>query len=289
MRFWLSITFVPTPTLPGILVAAEAAGFDGVAIGEHLVVLDAVATRYPYSASGDPTMRPDSHFPDPLVLAGLLGGLTTRLSLMTSVYVVPLRPVLVVAKAVSTAAVLCGGRLVFGIGTGWLREEFEAAGQDFATRGRRTDEMLEVIGQLLTGAPVEHHGRFVDLAPVTMSPVPERPVPVLVGGHSDAALARAAAHDGWIGLPTTLDHLVGLLDALRAARAARSSVGPFAVVVSAAGMAASADYGALAELGVTDVIVPTHEGLGSRRAPLADQRATMAAFVDSVSTWRTGG
>ncbi|HLN17942.1 MAG TPA: TIGR03619 family F420-dependent LLM class oxidoreductase [Acidimicrobiales bacterium] len=284
MRFWLSVTFVPTELLPGIAVAAEEAGFTGLALGEHLVVMDHVESRYPYSATGDPVMRPDSHFPDPLVTAAALGAATTRLRFLTSVYVLPLREPLAAAKAVATAAVLTGDRLELGIGAGWLAEEFAAAGQDFSTRGRRTDEMVEILQALLAGGPVEHHGELVDFPLLQMAPVPERPVPLYVGGHTPAALRRAAALDGWIGIPRTDDELPPLLDALREARRKAGTLDrPFVIVVRPPEAGTVASYRALAGLGVTDVMVATHQGMGSRKAGPDEQRRTMRSFMTSVA------
>jgi alkanesulfonate monooxygenase SsuD/methylene tetrahydromethanopterin reductase-like flavin-dependent oxidoreductase (luciferase family) len=108
-----------------------------------------------------------------------------------------MREPLCAAKAISSAAVLCRDRLILGVGIGWMREEFRLAGQDFATRGARCDEQLEILGKLMSGAMVEHHGRFYDFPPLQMSPVPQNPLPILIAGHSDAAFRRAARFSGW--------------------------------------------------------------------------------------------
>ena len=123
----------------------------------------------------------------------------------------PLRDVFVVAKAVSTTAVL-SDRLVLGVGVGWLREEFAAVGARFGDRGARTDEMLTVLRGLLTGHPFEHHGRFHDFGAVRMLPAPAGPS--RAGGRDgDVALRRAAVADGWIGVNFTVDVLAPILAA----------------------------------------------------------------------------
>ena len=146
-------------------------------------------------------------WPDPWVTIAFLAGQTTTLRFFTNIYVLPARPPVAVAKLVGTAAVLSGNRVALGIGMGWMEEEFEAMEQPFAGRGRRADEMLDVIRTLWTGEVVEHHGAHYDLPPLEVQPVPSEPVPVWVGGTSDAALRRAARNDGWISDLHTTDEL----------------------------------------------------------------------------------
>src|SRR5262249_58142909 len=100
------------------------------------------------------------------------------------------------AKAISTAAVLSGDRIVLGAGVGWMEDEFRAVGQRFADRGRRTDDILALLRKLLAGGPVEHRSEFIDLPPVHLSPLPDRPVPTWIGGHHHSALAPAARRRG---------------------------------------------------------------------------------------------
>ena len=146
-------------------------------------------------------------WPDPWVTIAFLAGQTTTLRFFTNIYVLPARPPVAVAKLVGTAAVLSGNRVALGIGMGWMEEEFDAMEQPFAGRGRRADEMLDVIRTLWTGEVVEHHGAHYDLPPLEVQPVPSEPVPVWVGGTSDAALRRAARNDGWISDLHTTDEL----------------------------------------------------------------------------------
>jgi alkanesulfonate monooxygenase SsuD/methylene tetrahydromethanopterin reductase-like flavin-dependent oxidoreductase (luciferase family) len=104
-----------------------------------------------------------------------------------------------VAKSIATAAVLSDHRVIFGVGTGWMREEFSASDQAFSTRGKRLDELLGMLPKIWTGDWVEHHGEFYDLPPFRMAPAPRKPIPVWVGGESDRAMRRAARADGWVG------------------------------------------------------------------------------------------
>jgi alkanesulfonate monooxygenase SsuD/methylene tetrahydromethanopterin reductase-like flavin-dependent oxidoreductase (luciferase family) len=122
------------------------------------------------------------------------------------------------AKAISTAAYLSNNRIIMGVGIGWQKTEFDLTGHDFHTRGKRTDEQLEVMAKLMSGAMVEHHGAFHDFAPLQMSPGTTKPVPVFIGGDSDAAFRRAAQHDGWLGLRYTEEQLPAVLQKVQAAR-----------------------------------------------------------------------
>jgi probable F420-dependent oxidoreductase len=199
MEFWQAIAFTEPDQLVDFARSAEELGFDGVAAGDHFITPERIDSPYPYTADQRPWVLPDASTPDPLMLAATLAQHTETLRFMVTAYVLPMREPLVAAKAISTAAVLSGNRLVLGIGVGWMREEFRAAGQEFTNRGSRCDEALELMETLFRGGMVEHQGSHYTLPRAQMTPVPERPVPILVGGHSNAAFRRAARHDGWIG------------------------------------------------------------------------------------------
>jgi alkanesulfonate monooxygenase SsuD/methylene tetrahydromethanopterin reductase-like flavin-dependent oxidoreductase (luciferase family) len=196
------------------------------------------------------------------------------------VYVLPLRDLFAAAKAISTAAVLSGDRVTLGVGIGWLREEFDAVGADFSARGRRTDEMLQLLPLLLRGEPFAFTGQHHQFPEVRMLPAVGRPVPILVGGTSDPALRRAARADGWIGVSHTEAELLPILDRLHAARVSAGAADrPFTVVVSR-----PADFDApmarrYANAGVTAMVNrPTTPQLGAN-APVAAHRALMEEFL----------
>jgi probable F420-dependent oxidoreductase len=282
---WQNLGFTELGRLGELARTAEELGFTGVTLPEHLVTPEVVATPNPFVPSGGTGWAPETPFPDPFVTFGALGAVTTRLRFLANVLVLPLREVFAVAKAVSTAAVLTGDRLALGIGVGWLREEFAAVGASFVDRGARTDEMLTVLRALLTGEPVEHHGRFHDFAAVRMVPAPARPVPVVVGGISDVALRRAASADGWIGVNFTLDVLAPVVARLtRARRAAGTDGGPFTIVVSRPPECDRDTVRRLAELGVTAIVNRPTSTLVPAHASAAEHRAAMVAFRDLVAT-----
>jgi len=168
-----------------------------------------------------------------------------------------LRPPFVSARSVQTLDVVSGGRVELGVGAGWLRGEWEAAGLDFASRGRRLDEALEVCSRLWNDDVVAHRGEFFEFDAVMIEPKPvQRPhPPILIGGESPAALRRAARHDGWIGLDHTPDSAAPVVDSLAELRdAAGRSAAAFTHTLGAR-VQSEVDVERLAAAGVDRVIV----------------------------------
>ena len=267
----------------GIARAAETAGFTGLALPDHLLTPLRVDSRYPYRVDGEIFWDPAAPFPDPWILASVLAQATIRLRFMTYVYVLPLRDPFTAAKAISTAAVLSGDRIVLGAGVGWMEDEFRAVGQPFADRGRRTDDILLLLGKLLAGGPVEHHSEFFDLPPVQLSPVPKRPVPVWIGGHSDAALRRAARADGWVGVNYDEAEVGGLLRRLARFREEAGPVRDGYQVVLAPNATPTPDLcRRLADRGVTGIVVPTWLARGEEPSTLEHKAGTLQRLGDEV-------
>ncbi|MGI9430615.1 MAG: TIGR03619 family F420-dependent LLM class oxidoreductase [Myxococcota bacterium] len=220
MKFWQVASFSEPDQLLGIARAAEEAGFHGVLLSDHLFFPGRLESNYPYSEDGKPGFDGTTPFPDPWTTIAAMAAVTERLHFATMVYILPLRHPLEVAKAVGTVSVLSGGRVALGCGAGWIREEFEALGVDFRTRGKRMNEMIEVMRKAWSGQMVEHAGEHFQLGPLQMSPAPAAQVPIYVGGLSNAALRRAAAlGDGWIGTGQAPDEVAGYVERLRGFRA----------------------------------------------------------------------
>lgn len=219
MRFWQVLAFTEPEELVELAVGAEEAGFHGVLLSDHLFFPAPLASRYPYAADGRPGFDASTPFPEPFAAISAMAAVTSRLRFATMVYVLPLRHPVEVAKLVSTASRLSGGRVALGCGAGWIREEFDALDVDFASRGRRMDEAIAVLRQVFANGRVAHRGACFDLGPLTVNPAPRAPVPIWVGGRSAPALHRAARlGDGWIGTghePEDAAHLLDRLHALR--------------------------------------------------------------------------
>jgi probable F420-dependent oxidoreductase len=224
-------------TLGGLARRAETLGVDSIWVSDHLVAPVGVQSVYPYDRRLEPKpgeMGVIEHFYEPVVTLAYLAGQTTRVRLGISAYVVPYRNPVLTAKHVATLDSLSGGRVILGVGTGWLREEFEALGVPFAARGQRTEEYLAVMQALWAGGEARHDGRFYHLPPVRTGPLPaQRPHPPLwVAGNSTVALERAARlGDGWHAIDLTPDELAPRVRQLRARTAAHGRA-PDAVTVS---------------------------------------------------------
>lgn len=202
MKFWCATAFMETTELVHIATLLDRAGYHGLMVSDHLVYPKELSSPYPYSPhpDGRPIWDPETSWPDPWVLIGAMASVTEQLHFTTNIYVAGHRPILQVAKEVATASVISGGRVALGAGAGWMKEEFDLQGQDFSTRGKRLTEMVQALRELWKGGWVEWRGAYYDIPPVMMEPHPPAPVPIYIGGHTDAALKRAAqVGDGWIG------------------------------------------------------------------------------------------
>jgi probable F420-dependent oxidoreductase len=257
MKFWMATAFLETDQALTLARAADAAGLHGITVSDHLFAPQERRSKYPYSRDGAPPFTDDTAWPDPWILISAMAAVTERLRFTTNIYVAPLRDLFTVAKLVSTAAVLSGGRVSMGTGPGWCEEEFDQVGQPFKARGARMEEMIAVLRQLWAGGFVEHHGKHYDFAPLRIEPVPAAPVPIYIGGHSEIALSRAArVGNGWIGnayKPEEAEHYLGLLrDQLKAAD--RLDDPDFEIVLALKAMPTPELHDHMAQQGVTGLL-----------------------------------
>ena len=188
----------------------DEAGFDGIVTSDHMIYPRELSSPYPDSPSGKPGWEPDNPWPDAWVLTGAMAAVTTRLRFSNAVYIAPARPILEVARLVATASDISGGRVALAAGVGWMREEYELMGQDFASRGKRLDEMIPALRELWRGGWVSWSGEYYQVPELMVEPHPPAPVPIFCGGESEAALRRAARLcDGWVGYAYSWDDAVG--------------------------------------------------------------------------------
>jgi probable F420-dependent oxidoreductase len=220
MKFYVSSAFLEASEIIEIARAADELGYEGMAIPDHVVNLETLATPYPYTEDGERRWQPFTNWLDPWVLVGSLAQVTTRLKFVTTVYIPAMRDPYSAAKAIGTAACLSGGRVELGIGVGWCEEEFDLLGQSFAKRGKRTDEMLDLMKALWQPGWTEFEGEFYQTPRLEMTPTPPR-IPIYAGGLSDIALRRASRNDGWIGDLITLDQALASVNRVRELRAAK--------------------------------------------------------------------
>lgn len=276
--------YQPIDQLVPLARAAEEAGFRAFSVADHVVDLETVATPYPYTETGERRWQTDVDWPDPWVTVGALSQVTSRLQFFTSIYVAAMRNPFVVAKAVGTAAALSGGRVALGIGVGWCREEFELLEQDFGTRGRRTDEALDLMKELWAPGWTEFAGEFYSCDRLVMRPEPPAPVPVWVGGLSDVALRRAARHDGWIGDMATVEEAIAIAGKLRALRVAagRDPHETFEVVPALTDALTPDQFARASEGGVTMTMTMPWMYYCGPDATLADKLGGIERFRDDV-------
>lgn len=234
MKYWISlVTTMEVDQFVEIAKCAEQLGFEGISVPDHLVMPTKVAGRYPYTADGTMWWPVDTPWPDPWVTLSAMGTATSRLKLASNIYLAALRDPFTAARAVGTAAIMTGDRIVCGVAVGWVQEEYDLLGIDFRTRGRRLDEMIEVMHKLWTGKEVAHHGQIFNFEHAIMAPAPKRKIPIWVGGASPAALRRAARNDGWLGIPMSNAQLLATTNTLYALRKQMGKAGePFDVVLS---------------------------------------------------------
>jgi probable F420-dependent oxidoreductase len=214
---------------------AESLGVDSIWVADHLVAPVGVQSVYPFDRSPDPkpgNMGVIEEFYEPLTTLAFLAGATSHIRLGVSVYVMPYRNPVVTAKIVATLDALSNGRAIFGVGVGWLREEFTAVGQDARHRGRVTDEYLEVCRRLWRDDVAEFEGRHYSLPPVRNKPKPvQRPwPPIWIGGNSDAAVRRAIAlGDGLHLIDLSPEEVAQCITELRAAERGAGRAQPLSV------------------------------------------------------------
>ena len=258
MKFGTSIMGVSFRSYPEVAAAFEESGFESIWIPEHLVFPAEMPPTYPYSDTGYPPVTPDTPSYDPWVVLSFIAASTHRIRLATNVYILPLRHPLQTARSVVTLDRVSGGRVTLGIGVGWLEDEFDYLGLNFASRGRRTDAAITAIRRLWCEEVIEVHDEHFDFGPVKFNPKPlQQPaIPIEVGGTSPPALRRAATlGDGWIEFASAdLDEFRSRLAVVEETRRAAGRDGPFEVTVSAGLAPDLAGYRRLEEAGATRVI-----------------------------------
>lgn len=245
--------------IDAVASAADDCGFATLWVGEHVVMVDRSASRYPYSEDGVIAVPAQADWLDPMITLSFIAAASSRIGIATGVLLLPEHNAVVVAKQAASLDRLSAGRLTLGVGVGWSREEFEALGVPFEHRAARTAEYVAAMRTLWRDDVASFNGRFVGFDSIRVNPKPisDRRIPVVLGGNSDPALRRVAAWaDGWYGFNLdgvaavreridTLEQLCA--DSGRDRAELRLSV---ALVSAQVG-----DVGALAELGVDELVL----------------------------------
>jgi probable F420-dependent oxidoreductase len=274
----------PTYYIP-LARAADEAGYHAMTIPDSIAYPYESDSTYPYTEDGNREFLDGKPFIESFALIGALSAVTTKLHFNIFVLKLPIRPPALVAKQAGSLAALFDNRLGLGVGTSPWPEDYEILGVPFARRGKRMDECIDVIRGLTTGEYFEYHGEFYDIPKTKMTPAPTKPVPILIGGHAEAALKRAARNDGWMhggGDPEELDLLIKRVKRLR------EDVGradePFEIHVMSIDGFTLDGIKRLEDKGVTDVIVGFRIPYikGDDTEPLDDKIRHLERFAEKV-------
>jgi probable F420-dependent oxidoreductase len=260
---------------------AEAVGFESLYVAEHVVVHAGYESRYPYSDTGRMPLPEDCPIPDPIELLSFLAGVTERLVLATGVLVLPEHHPVQLAKRVATLDVVSGGRARLGVGMGWMREEIEATGVAFDTRGARADEAIEAMQTLWADDEATYIGSFFSFERAISRPQPVQPggVPIHIGGHSRAAARRAGRLGaGFQPLGLDAETLADRVEIMRRT-AVEAGRDPDALEVSLGGLVGATspdDVKRAEDQGAVRLVC------GTREADLAILEDQMSAFADDL-------
>ena len=285
MRFHYAESMTAVQNLLPLARAAEEHGFAGFTIPDSLIYPKASDTQYSYTDDGGREFLENKPFVESFVLAAAMGAVTSQLELTTNVVKLPVRQPLYSAKLAASIAALTGGRFNLGVGLSVWPEDYAAMGVPYAKRGKRFDECIAIVKGLCAGGYFEFHGEFYDIPAVKLNPLPPKPLPILIGGHSDAAFKRAAHHDGFMFAGGGPDELAPMIARIDAARAEAGTTGKlFRIFATAMGDFSPDMIDRLRDLGVTDMPVAFRNlyAIEEDSQPLATKIDDMKRFADSV-------
>lgn len=282
MRFSLAISMCDPSHYVPLARSAEAAGWDSVCVPDGGPWTE--QTSAAYVTGGKRWWGPETPFLEPFVVVPAMAAVTERIRFHTNVYKLVTRSPLHAARTIASTWALAPGRLALGIGLGWNREEFEALGIDFDTRGRRTDEAIGIFRALLRGDWVEHSGRFFEIPRLKQAPAIPEALPIYGGGDSPAAMRRAARFcDGWIARAPTLE---GVIDAIPSMHAALEQVDrdpeAFEILAMVPDAVEPQAVLRLAEAGVHEIELWPWNRYGVPLHDLAGKRDAVARFAEEV-------
>jgi probable F420-dependent oxidoreductase len=284
MRFSLAETMCDPAQYIPLARAAEEAGFHAYTLPDSIAYPETSDSKYPYTPDGNREFLEGKPFLDPFCLASMLGAVTSKLQFHTFVVKLPIRHPVLVAKQVASTAVLTGDRFSFGVGLSPWPEDYRLVGVPWEGRGKRMDEMIAIVRGLLGGGFFRFKGECFDVESVKMCPVPSRPVPILFGGHSDAALRRAARlGDGWMHGGGDAQELGAFVRRIREllVEYGRESV-PFEIHAISTDAYSRDGVRRLEELGVTDLIVGFRKAYEPDRMLLEKKLLAIRRFGESI-------
>jgi probable F420-dependent oxidoreductase len=276
MRFTFAESMCDPSQYPALAQAAEAAGYDSFTVPDSIIYPRDSDTQYPYNDDGTREFLEGKPFIDPFCLTSALAAVTSKLLFTTFVVKLPIRQPVLAAKQATSVACLTNNRFKFGVGLSPWPEDYKATDTEWKRRGKRLDEMIEIIRGLTSGEFYEFKGEFYDIPAIKLCPVPTKKLPILIGGHADPALRRAAKADGWMhggGKHDDLGELLGKLGQFR--KEAGRHNDPYEVHVISLDAYTPDGVRKLEDQGVTDCIV------GFRNA-YADDTHTLEQKINAL-------
>lgn len=289
MRWTVAFPMFAADHLVPMARAAEAAGFDTITVPDSVFYPEQVSAEYPYSADGGRFWAPETPFVDPFVAISAMAAVTEKIRFLTNVVKLPIRDPLLVAKQLSSMAVLANNRVGLGVGLSWIPEEFAWTHTEMRTRGKRADEMIQILKLVCAGdGPqwVEYHGNHYDFERLMMAPAPDQPVPIYVGGLSEPGFRRAARlADGWISVQNSTEEIVGAIAAIEQYRGeyGRADV-PFEINALATDAFDLDGYHRLADAGVTELQAVPWYFFGGDPEDLGVRIDSLSKFADTIIT-----
>ena len=257
MRFHYADAMIEPAFYLPLARALEAAGWDGMTIPDSICYPEVSDSKYPYTPDGSREFLEDKPFLEPMSLIPALAAVTEKLTFTTFVMKLPVRHPVLVAKSISTVSVLSGGRLNYGVGISPWPDDYRVLNVPWKGRGKRMNEMIDIVRGLETGDYFSWDGEVFSFESVKICPVPKKPTPILIGGHSEAALKRAArVGDGWLhagGDDGELQRMIARIGELRDEYGTTER--PFRIGVISLHAFQLDGVAKLAEMGVTDIII----------------------------------
>jgi alkanesulfonate monooxygenase SsuD/methylene tetrahydromethanopterin reductase-like flavin-dependent oxidoreductase (luciferase family) len=256
MRFSYQVGMCePSHYLP-LAKAAEAAGFHGITIPDSVCYPQEASSKYPYNADGSREFLESVPFIESLIGVAAMAAVTDKIRFATFVYKLAIRQAAIVAKQVQGINALSNNRFDFGVGISPWEEDFAVAQVPWPKRGKRLDEQIDIIRGLDSGDYFGYEGEIHHIPPNKMNPVPSQPTPIMIGGHSDVALKRAARNDGWMCAGADMDALRGYIDTLNGFRQQLGSLDrPYKIFTTGQNAFTPEGIKELEGIGVTDVVI----------------------------------
>ena len=284
MRFSLAETMCDPAQYIPLAKEAEAAGFHAYTLPDSIAYPEVSDSTYPYTPDGKRNFLEDKPFVDPFCLSAVLGSVTERIRFETFVVKLPIRHPVLVAKQVASVTALIGNRFSLGVGSSPWPEDYRICGVPWEGRGKRMDEMITVMRGLWKGGFFAFKGEHFDVESIKICPTPTAPVPILMGGHSEAALRRAArVGDGWMHGGGPADEMVRLIARVNALRAEYGRTNePFTIHAISYDAYSVDGVRRLEDQGVTDLIVGFRKAYEPDQMPLEKKLAAIRRYGDSI-------